>query len=244
LEKPAGVLKESRTMLSKKSKLGLMGAFAALLIVALTFASCGQFFPTASLQSITLSPSAPSFAVGYTQPMEAWGVDSNNNRYQLSSTQGLQWALSDPSSGTVATINSSTGTMTGVNIGTVTVTASAEGLSATATATVLEIVTSMTISPTTASVTDNNTAYQGFTITDQNGNNISANVTLTAYLNGTAVTGLPCGYELGDSSDTTNDCQPQTTLQATGTTVTYQILVSYTGYTGSQVSANLTVYNP
>ncbi len=231
-------------MLSTKSKLRLAGAVAALLTLALAFASCGQFFPTSTLSSITLSPSAPDFAVGYTQPMQAWGVDSNNNRYQLSTSNGLTWTLSDPSSGTVATINSSTGTMTGVNAGTITVTASAEGLSATASATVVEIVTSMTISPQNPSITANNTAYVPFTITDQNGNNISQYVTLTAELNGQSVTGLPCGYELGDSSDTTNDCVPSTSVQATGTTVTYQIVVSYSGYTGSTVSTNLTVNNP
>jgi Bacterial Ig-like domain (group 2) len=227
-------------MLSTQSKLRLTGAFAALLILAL--ASCQGFFPHATLTSITLAPSAPSFAVGYTQPMQAWGVDSNNNRYQL--TSGVTWSLSAPSSGTVATINTSTGTMTGVNAGTITVQASAQGLSATATATVVEIVTSMTINPLSGNVTATNVAYQPFTITDQNGNNISANVVLTAELNGQAVSGLPCGYELGNSTDTTNDCVPSTTVQAAGTTVTYQIVVSYSGYTGTPVTASLTVTNP
>lgn len=227
-------------MLSTKSKLRLAAAFAALLTIALT--SCQGFFPPHVLQSITLQPSAPTFAVGYTQTMQAWGVDQNNDRYQL--TSGVNWSLSSPSSGTVATIDANSGTMTGVNIGTITVTASDEGLSATGTATVVEIVTSMTINPTTAGITDNNTNYQGFHIYDQNGNDISANVTLTAYLNGSAVTGLPCGYELAVSGDGTQDCQPETTLQATGTTVTYQIVVAYSGYTGSQVSAQLTVTNP
>jgi hypothetical protein len=241
LKKPAGVLKESRTMLSKKSRLGLMGAFAALLIVALGFASCGQFFPTATLSSITLSPSAPSFAVGYTQPMEAWGVDSNNNRYQLGSTQGLVWSLSDPSSGTVASINTSTGTMTGVNVGTITVTASAEGLSATATATVIEIVTSMTINPTTGSVdADGGTTYASYGVFDQNGNNISSLVTLTAYVSGTANTNIQCAYE-SETDNNEQNCIAESGAFTSTTTAT--LVVSYSGYTGSQVSATLTV-NP
>jgi hypothetical protein len=227
-------------MLSTKSKLGLVGAFAALLIIALAFASCGQFFPTASLQSITLQPSAPDFAVGYTQPMQAWGVDSNNNRYQLSGSQGLLWTLSDPSSGTVATINPSTGTMTGVNVGTITITASAEGLSATATATVVEIVTAMTINPTTNSVVANGTDYASYTISDQNGNNISSLVSLTAYQNGSAVSEVQCGFE-SETDNNAQNCTAQSGFFTTTTTLS--MVVSYAGYTGAQVSATLTV-NP
>jgi len=225
-------------MSSTKSKIRLMSAFAALLALALAV-GCRGFFPPATIQPINLQPPTPSFGVGDQQPMQAWATDSNSNHFQV--TNGVTWELSSPSTGTVATITS-TGTMTGVNAGSITVTASYEGVSGTTTASVVEVVSSMTITPSSTSVTDTGTAYAPFTITDQNGNNISSLVTLTAYQNGTAVgSGLPCAYELGLSTDTTNDCQPTAELVTVSTA--YQIIVTYSGYTGPQVSATLTV-NP
>lgn len=221
-------------MFSTKSKLRLMGAFAALFTLAL--ASCQGFFPPHVLQSITLQPTSPQFQVGYTQAMQAWGVDQNNDRYQL--TTGVSWSVSAPSSGTVATIDESTGTLTGVNVGTITVTASDEGLSATATATVIEIVTAMTITPTTNSVTADGTSYASFTITDQNGNNISSLVTLTAYQGNSQITEVQCGFQ-SQTDNNEQNCIADTGFFTTTTTVT--LVVTYSGYTGSQVSATLTV---
>jgi Big-like domain-containing protein len=226
-------------MSTMKSKLRLTGAFAALAILALA-ASCQGFFPKATLQSMTLQPTTPTFGIGFQQPMQAWGTDSNNNRYQL--TSGVVWSLSDPSTGTVATIDSTTGTMTGVNAGTITVSAADEGLSATATATVVEVVSAMTITPQSRSVIDDGTSYASYTITDQSGNNISSLVTLTAELNGAAVDQITCGYE-SQAIDSMQDCLPQTGLVPTGS-VTYTIVVSYGGYTGAAVTATLQVNAP
>jgi hypothetical protein len=101
-------------MSSSNPKLRAAGALAVVVSLALAV-SCRGFFVKATLQSIALQPQTPSFGVGFQQPMQAWGTDSNNNRYQL--TNGVEWSLSNPSTGTVATINASTGTMTGVNAG-------------------------------------------------------------------------------------------------------------------------------
>lgn len=228
-------------MSSKKSKLPLIGAFAALAGLAL-LASCQGFFPHATLTSITLQPTTPTFGINIQQPMQAWGVDSNNNRYQL--TSGVEWSLSSPSVGSVATIDATTGTMTGVNAGTITVTASDEGLTGTTTAMVVEVVTGMTIQPTSTSVTADGTSFAPFTIKDQSGNNISSLVTLTAELNGSsATTAVPCGYQLGLLDDGTNDCVP--VQENIGTAqIIYTIVVTYGGYTGPQVSAQLTVNAP
>lgn len=226
-------------MSSSKAKFRVVGAFAMLVTLALAI-SCKGFFPKATLQSIALQPPTPSFGIGLQQPMQAWGTDSNSNRYQL--TSAVAWTLSNPSTGSVAKIDSTTGTMTGVNAGTITVTASSQGISGTTTATVVEIVTGMTISPTSTSVTENGTNYAPFTIKDQNGNNISSLVTLTAELNNQVVgSGLPCGYQIGTAGDSTQDCQPSATLVTQSTT--YTIAVSYGGYTGAPVSALLQV-NP
>ena len=165
-------------MLSPKQKLRAAGALAVLLTLAFAV-SCRGFFVKATLQSVALQPQTPSFGIGFQQPMQAWGTDSNNNRYQL--TNGVSWSLSNPSSGTVASIDPSTGTMTGLNAGSITVSASYQALTGTTTATVVEIVSSMTISPTSGSVTvDGNPNYQGFTVKDGGGNDISSLVTLTA----------------------------------------------------------------
>ncbi len=225
-------------MLSKNSKHRFSTALAALAMLALAV-SCKGFFPKATLQSIALQPPTPSFGVGIQQPMQAWGTDSNGNRFQL--TSGVAWSLSSPSSGTVATIDPNTGTLTGQNAGTITVTAASQGISGTTTATVVQIVTGMTISPTNTSVTADGTSFAPFTVKDQGGNDISQLVTLTAELNGASQSGLPCGFELGQAGDGTQDCKPTANLVSTPTT--YTIVVSYSGYTGPQVSAQLLV-NP
>jgi hypothetical protein len=229
-------------MSSKKSQLRIALAFAALATLALA-GSCRGFFPKATLQSIALQPPTPSFAVGYQQPMQAWGTNSDNSRSQL--TSGVSWQLSDPSSGTVATIDPVTGTMTGQNAGTITVTASSQGLSGTTTATVVETVSSMTITPLSTSVTDDGTSVAQFQICGPGGcgsNDITSLVTLTAYLNGTQVgADLPCTY---NPDSFRQECQPQIDLVTTGS-VTYTILVTYAGYTGSaQVTASLQVNAP
>lgn len=227
-------------MSSKKSKLRPMVAFAALATLALAV-SCQGFFPKATLQSISLQPQTPSFGLNVQQPMQAWGTDSNNNRYQI--TSGVDWSLSNPSTGTVATIDQTTGTMTGVNAGSITVQASAQGLAGTTTATVVEIVSAMIISPTSNTVTENgNPNYAAFTVKDGSGNDISSLVTLTAELNGQSqISIVPCGFEMGLPGDGTQDCVPAPTAVTAQTTFT--IVVTYSGYTGAPVTALLTV-NP
>jgi len=229
-------------MSSPKSRLRLIGAFAALAALALAV-SCQGFFPKATLQSIALQPPTPSFGVGFQQPMQAWGTDSNNNRYQL--TSNVTWQLSEPSTGVVATIDGSSGTMTGVNAGTITVMASYQALSGTTTATVVENVSKMTIDPTNTSVTDDGNQFASFTVSGTTGSgsqDITSLVTLTAFSNGTAAgANLPCTY---DSAANTQDCTPASGVVTTGSAV-YQIIVTYAGYTGTtQVAATLTVNAP
>jgi hypothetical protein len=225
-------------MLTMKSKLRLTGAFAALAILALA-ASCQGFFPKATILSIALNPSAPSFGVGFTQSMQVFGTDSNNNRYQL--TSGVDWTVADPSSGTVATIDSTTGTMTGVNPGTITVNASYQALSASGTATVVENVSSMTITPSTNSVPDDNVSVAQFSVSGVTGSgsqDITSLVTLTAEQNGVAVgTSVACGYNSGDGFQ---ECMAGPSLP--NLPQVYQIVVTYSGYTGTAVvQATLTV---
>jgi Bacterial Ig-like domain (group 2) len=230
-------------MTSTNYKLRLAGALAVLATLALAV-SCQGFFPKATLTSIALQPPTPTFGVGFQQPMQAWGTDSNNHRYQL--TSNVVWTLSAPSSGTVATIDAGSGTMIGKNAGTITVQASAQGLSGTTTATVVETVSSMTINPTSTSVVDDGNQVAQFTVCGPGGcgsQDLTSLVTLTASQNGVAEgSNLPCSY---NAATLFQECQPVSGLVPTGTSQDFLIVVTYGGYTGTaQVSAKLTVTGP
>ena len=230
--------KQNSRQKMNRQTLKLIGAFGVLAMLALAV-SCRGFFQNATWASIAIQPPDPSVAVGYSQTLTAWGTDTNGNRSQI--TSNIVWSLSDSSTGgNVASLNTSTGLLTGLAAGTVTVTASSEGISGTATATVAEVVNSMTITPSSTSVTDDGSSFATFTVTSGS-NNISSLVTLTAYQSGTAVTEITCAY---DSSDSGQDCTPSSGLVTTGSQ-TYSIVVTYAGYTGSsQVAATLTVNAP
>lgn len=225
-------------MSSTSHKVRLIGAFAALATLALAV-SCHGFFVNPTWQSITIQPPSPSVAVGFTQTLTAWGTDTNGQRSQI--THNLDWSLSNASnSGTVATLDPATGKLTGVNPGTVTVTASSQGVSGTATATVAQEVSTMTISPLNTSVVDNGTNLAQFKVTSGS-TDLSSLVTLTAFQNGTAVGAgqLPCSF---NSSTGFQECTPATGLVTAGTSQIFTIVVTYAGYTGTtQVAATLTV---
>lgn len=227
-------------MSSMKSKLRLVCAFAALATLALAV-SCRGFFVNPTWSTIVIQPPNPTVAVGYTENLEAWGTDTDGNHRQI--TSNLVWSLSDASNGgTVATLDPASGLLKGVAAGTVQVTASSEGISGTATATVAEIVSSMTITPSSTSVTDTGSAFATFTVTSGS-TNISSLVTLTAYLNNAAVTEITCAY---DATDLGQDCTPASGLVPSGSpSQTYTIVVTYAGYTGTApVQATLTVNAP
>jgi hypothetical protein len=129
-------------MSSTKSKFRLIGAFAALLALALAV-SCRGFFVNPTLTSISISPTAPQVALGQTTQLQLWGTYNDGSRGQV--TKGVSWS-SNPLS--VVTIDSG-GNMTGVALGTTTVSGTAQGLpAATASATVyLTGVTKITVNP-------------------------------------------------------------------------------------------------
>jgi len=226
-------------MSSRKQKLRVMGAFVALATLAL-LVSCTGFFVNPTWQSIAIQPPNPSVAVGFTITLTAWGTDTNGQRSQI--TRNLVWDVSNASgSGTVATLDPDTGKLTGVSAGTVTVTASSEGVSGTATATVAQEVSTMTITPPTNTVIDDGSSFATFNVTS-GGTDISNLVTLTASQNGTAVTQITCAF---NSSDTSQHCTPASGLVASGASQQYLITVTYAGYTGTTpVTATLTVNGP
>lgn len=128
-------------------KLALTLAFTVL--VALAFGvSCKGFFTGNTLQSVAIQPSTLNFQVNATQQFSAWGTYQDGTRSQI--TSGVVWSSSSPdvtiTSGGLATAQIVTSTA-------VTITGAAQGLNGTATVNVIGNVTSMTVSPSTATVT-------------------------------------------------------------------------------------------
>lgn len=225
-------------MSSRKQKLRLMCAFASLATLALAI-SCNGFFVDPTWQTITIQPPNPAVAVNFTITLTAWGTDTNGQRRQI--TKGLVWSLSNPSTGTVATLDPNNGQLKGVNAGTVTVNASAEGVTGTATATVAQEVATMDIEPKTNTVKDDGSSFAKFNVTSS-GTDISNLVTLTASQSGTNVTQITCAFS---STDTSQHCTPASALVPTGQSQDYTITVTYAGYTGTTpVTATLTVTGP
>jgi hypothetical protein len=169
-------------------KLALTFAFAIL--VALAFgAGCQGFFPPNSLLSIAIQPPTPNVVLGQTSTLQAWGTYQNNSGQTLIKS-GVAWSSDAPN---VLSIDPNTGIATGQSLGTATVTASAQGISATASATVYIIVTSLTVTPNTWTFTGlaGGTNPVGFVVTSNGGTDVttgaifSANTTFITCVNGT-----------------------------------------------------------
>ncbi|MGA9641930.1 MAG: hypothetical protein WBQ72_11070 [Terriglobales bacterium] len=135
-------------------KLPLTIGFAVLLVAAFG-AGCSNFFQDNALNSIAIQPSSVNIQINGTQSFQAWGTYQDGTRSQI--TSGVVWTTSD------STIVSLSGaTATGVASGTATITGSAQGLSGTSSVTVAGNVSSITVSPTNATMTENGNT-QAFT---------------------------------------------------------------------------------
>ncbi|MFY9977444.1 MAG: Ig-like domain-containing protein [Candidatus Sulfotelmatobacter sp.] len=168
-------------MLSGKQKLHLAGAFAGLATLALGV-SCSGFFVNPTVSSIAIDPSAPTVSIGDTQQLNAAGTDSNGNALTLTAGTSCTgttvcWSSATPS---VATITAG-GLLKGISAGTSTITASSGTASATATATVtLGNVTSVLVTPSSATLQESSTATTCFTAMASAGGqsvDVSASVT-------------------------------------------------------------------
>jgi hypothetical protein len=234
-------------MSSGKYKLRVAGALAALATLALAI-SCTGFFPKSTLASIALQPPTPQIAVGTTLAMQAWGTDSVNNRTQL--TTNVSWQLTNISAtgtdATVATIDLNSGLLTAVSPGTFTIQASSQGITGTTTGTIVQIVNSMTITPTTGNIPADGVTAAHFQVSGvvQVGSgtqteDLTSAVTLTLFQNGAIVPNVvTCVFT---SFTDTQDCTAAS--GSVPTTTVYSLVVTYGGYTGPQVAATLTV-NP
>jgi Big-like domain-containing protein len=116
-------------MLSSRQVCKLAVAFAALLILALGL-GCSGFFVDPVLTSMTVGPAAV-IQTGGTIQMTAVGTYNDGSQKRL--TSGVYWGSGTPN---IATVNSSSGIVTGIGPGQALITAAKDTMTASATVTV------------------------------------------------------------------------------------------------------------
>ncbi len=221
-------------MPSTKRKLQLLAALTVLLLCAVGV-GCKGFFVNPTLTTITVDPPSPQVSQGSSQQMTATGTYDDGS--VSTSVSNLTWS-STPAS--VATINSSSGLLSGVSVGSATVTASSANITGTTTVTVvLANVTSIQVAPSSATITTSQT--QPFTatatVTGQTSQvDITATATWTITVSGAAAPSGLFGMTL------TNN---QEVISVTGTPPQFPYVVtvnaSYPGNNGATVNGTATL---
>ncbi len=132
--------------------------------------------------SVTVSPATATVTAGQTTPLIAIAKDANGN-----TLTGRPVAWTSGSTGT-ATVSTS-GVVTGVAPGTAVITATSEGRSGTATVTVTAVpVGSVTVSPSTATVTAGQTTPLSAAVKDANGADLTGRTVTWSTSNGAIAT--------------------------------------------------------
>src|SRR6266704_3165229 len=190
--------------------------------------------------TVTVSPAAPSVALGGTLPLTATPKDVNGNPL---TGRTVTWASSAPA---VATVSGS-GAVTGMAAGAATITATSEGKSGKAAATVSTVpVATVTVGPATASIALGATTQLTATPKDASGNPLSGRVVTWATSSAAVATvsgsGLVTGVAAGTATITaTSEGQSGTaaiTITATNPGTVTDLAV--TGVTDSSVSLSFT----
>jgi len=157
-----------------RSKLRLMGAFAALATLALAV-SCTGFFVNPTLTGVSVGPQGLALNVNQTWQMGATGTYSDGSQKTL--TSNVTWSSDTPSS---VSVGQTSGIVTGVAVGSSNITASSGSCSAcsgsTSVTVVLTGVNSIIVAPSSQSASQNTTtAY--YTATAVPGGDITAGAT-------------------------------------------------------------------
>lgn len=156
----------------------------------------------ATLSSIAVTPSTASIGVGSTQQFTATGTYSDGSTKNLTISAG--WTSSSTA---IATVGQHTGLATGVKAGTATITANSGTIKGSATLTVTPVLTSIAVTPGTATIPNGTT--QQFTATgtysDGSTQNLTNTVTWSSSLTTVATIaagGLATGAGVGSSTIT------------------------------------------
>jgi hypothetical protein len=220
-------------MSTTKQKLRLIGAFAVLGILALAV-GCTGFFQPNSLESVTIQPSSQNLLVNDQQQFTAWGVYEDNSRSQI--TSGVSWTSSDPS---VSISNGGLATAQSVTSAAVTITGSAQGLSGTATVNVIGNVTSISVSPSSATIPVGGTT-QAFTFTGSPG----PPTYITSSNGGTlTITTSDSFFTCTVGTDTSGNPAEVCSAATGDTTPSYQIQMSYPTPAGGTASSPVVTVN-
>ena len=168
----------------RATKIRVLGAFAALLTLALA-ASCEGFFVNPTLTAVSVGPQNLSLIINGTHGMTATGTYSDGSQKTL--TSGVTWSSSDSST---VSVGQSSGMVTGLKAGSATITGSAGSCSACSGSTTVTVaiqgVTSITVSPNQSPVTRGGSPVY-FTAKTNTGTDVtdpSGGTTWTVSLNG------------------------------------------------------------
>jgi hypothetical protein len=208
--------------MSPKQKLRLACTLAMLVASALTI-SCTGFFVNPTLTAVSVGPSGLNLTVNQTFQMTATGTNSDGTQKTL--TSGVVWS-SDAAS--IVSVGQNSGLVTGLQIGSANITASSGGCSScsgsTSVSVVLNNVTSITVSPSSATAKINSIAAV-FKATAQPG---SVDITQNAT------------WKVFDSTNTDQTAnfslsfvpgQGESFLPTTATAGTYSVVASYSSTT-------------
>jgi len=145
-----------------RTRLQVIEAMVVLSLFVMSV-GCNGFFVDPTLTSLVVSPATATVGISKTIQMTAFGTYDDGTRKQVSS--GLNWTSSTTG---VASIGLTSGVATGSSAGSTTITGEAQGITGTATLTVVPSgITSIKVNPSTASITQGQSKQ--FTCLDQNG---------------------------------------------------------------------------
>jgi len=217
-------------MSSTKSKLRLVGAFAALATLALAV-GCRGFFPATTYSALTIQPT-PQVPLGSTQGLQLWGtISGSTGTRQISS--GASWTITTGTTGAATITN--TGVATGKAPGSITVNATYQGLTTSATGVVyIADITSICVSGTNTSATCSASTE---TISASGGGGTVPLYAIAGYTNAnnqseiqditTSATWTVSGPDTTTVTCTTTTSPAQCQVLSGGTTGNYIITVSY-----------------
>ena len=136
----------------------------------------------APVATVTVAPSPMSLFTGATQQSTAALKDVGNTTL---TGRTITWATSDAA---VVTVNSTTGLATAIAAGSATITATSEGMTGSATVTVLNPVATVTVSPSVASIFTGATQQFTATLRDAGGNLLTGRSISWSTVNGSVAT--------------------------------------------------------
>jgi hypothetical protein len=211
-------------------KLPLTLAFAAILLIAFG-AGCRGFFQPNTLETVTIQPPSLDLGVNATQQFTAYGTYEDGSRSQI--TSGLVWTSSD----SVDVPITSGGLVTGVNVtsAAATITGSAQGLSGTATVSVIGDVASIFGTESASTITANGSSVT-FTFAATPG----PPTYITADNGGTlTITTADSFFTCTVGTDANDNPAEVCSLAQGGTATSYQLQMSYPSSSGGTVNSNV-----